>query len=112
MDKEIVRSLDNLFLLTSVSSWRNNWPQLSTYLKNPEEIRKIICTANAIENFNRGLRKVTKAKSIFPSDDALIKEVLIYLSSVVAATSGPDTAAVVPGTTFKACEYNNAFIQY
>ncbi len=65
---------------SSVSSWRNNWPQLSTYLKYPEGIRKIIYTTNAIENFNRGLRKVTKAKSIFPSDDALLKS--IYLAMV------------------------------
>ena len=43
---------------------------------------------------------------------SIAKEVLAYLPSVVAATSGPDTAPIVPGTTFKACEYNNAFIQY
>ena len=44
---------------SSIMSWRNNWPQLSTYFKYPPEIRKIIYTTNSIENFNRQLRKVT-----------------------------------------------------
>ena len=63
---------------SSVASWRNNWPQLSTYFKYPAEIRKIIYTTNAIENFNRQLRKVTKSKTIFPTDDALFK--ILYLA--------------------------------
>ncbi len=63
---------------SSVASWRNNWPQLSTYFKYPQEIRKIIYTTNSIENFNRQLRKVTKSKTIFPTDDALFK--ILYLA--------------------------------
>ena len=63
---------------SSVASWRNNWPQLSTYFKYPPEIRKIIYTTNSIENFNRQLRKVTKSKTIFPTDDALFK--ILYLA--------------------------------
>ena len=73
---------------SSVSSWRNNWPQLSTYLKYPEEIRKIIYTTNAIENFNRGLRKVTKAKSIFPSDDALFKSIYLAMIDITKKWTG------------------------
>lgn len=64
----------------SVASWRNNWPQLSTFFKYPAEIRKIIYTTSSIENFNRGLRKATKAKAVFPTDDALFK--CIYLAMV------------------------------
>jgi putative transposase len=64
----------------SIASWRNNWPQLSTYFKYPPELRKIIYTTNSIENFNRQLRKVTKSKTIFPTDDALFK--MLYLSMV------------------------------
>lgn len=67
---------------SSIASWRNNWAQLSTYFKYPSEIRKIIYTTNSIENFNRQLRKVTKARAIFPSDDALFK--MIYLAMVDA----------------------------
>lgn len=63
---------------TSVASWRNNWAQLSTYFKYPAEIRRLIYTTNSIENFNRQLRKVTKNRTIFPTDDALFK--LLYLA--------------------------------
>ena len=59
-------------------SWRENWANLSTYFKYPEEIRRLIYTTNAIEGFNRQLRKVTKAKSVFPTDDSLFK--MLYLS--------------------------------
>ena len=65
---------------SSIASWRNNWPQLATYFKYPPELRKIIYTTNSIENFNRQLRKVTKSKTIFPTDDALFK--MLYLSMV------------------------------
>ena len=44
-------------------SWRDNWANLSTYFKYPQEVRGLIYTANAIEGFNRQLRKVTKAKA-------------------------------------------------
>ena len=47
-------------------SWRSNWPNLSTYFKYPQEVRTLIYTTNSIENFNRQLRKATKAKSVFP----------------------------------------------
>lgn len=48
--------------------------------KYPEPIRTLIYTTNAIENFNRQLRKVTKTKSAFVSDDALIK--ILYLATI------------------------------
>lgn len=67
-----------------VSSWRNNWAELSTYFKYPEGIRKLIYTTNAMENFNRQLRKVTKNKTIFPNDYALQKS--LYLAMVDASS--------------------------
>lgn len=63
---------------SSIASWRNNWSQLSTYFKYPTEIRKVIYTTNSIENYNRQLRKVTKTRTVFPTDDALFK--LLYLA--------------------------------
>ena len=63
---------------SSIASWRNNWPTLATFFKYPAEIRRIIYTTNSIENFNRQLRKVTKAKTIFPTDDSLFK--MLYLA--------------------------------
>lgn len=65
---------------SSVASWRNNWPQLSAYFKYPAEIRKVIYTTNSIENYNRQLRKVTKNRTIFPTDDSLFK--MLYLAMV------------------------------
>lgn len=61
-------------------SWRSNWANLSTYFKYPQEVRTLIYTTNAIENFNRQLRKVTKSKSVFPTDDSLLK--MLYLAMV------------------------------
>lgn len=58
-------------------SWRNNWSEISTFFKYPPEVRRVIYTTNIIESYHRQLRKVTKGKSIFPSDDALLK--MLYL---------------------------------
>lgn len=65
-----------------VRSWRNNWAELSTFFKYPPEMRKIMYTTNSIENFNRQLRKVTKSKTIFPTDFSLEKS--LYLAMVNA----------------------------
>lgn len=73
---------------SSVASWRNNWPQLSTFFKYPQEIRRIIYTTNSIENFNRGLRKVTKSKAVFPTDDALFKSIYLAMSDITAKWTG------------------------
>ena len=59
-------------------SWRRNWPRLITFFDYPPEIRKIIYTTNAIESVNMSLRKITKNRGSFPSDDALLK--LFYLA--------------------------------
>ena len=73
---------------SSVASWRNNWGQISTFLKYPQEIRKIIYTTNSIENFNRGLRKVTKAKTVFPTDDALFKSIYLAMIDITQKWTG------------------------
>ncbi|MDC0257930.1 IS256 family transposase [Crocinitomicaceae bacterium] len=62
-----------------IASWRNNWDRLSTYFQYTKPIRKIIYTTNTVEGFHRQIRKVTKTKGAFPSDDALLK--LIYLAT-------------------------------
>ena len=64
----------------AVRSWREHWDELATMFKYPEQIRRIIYTTNAIENFNRQLRKITKTKSAFVSDDALMKQ--LYLVTI------------------------------
>ena len=67
-------------------SWHDNWPTLSTYFKYPEPVRRLIYTTNAIEGFNRQLRKVTKSKTIFPSDDSLLK--MLYLAMIDITKNG------------------------
>jgi transposase-like protein len=69
-------------------SWRNNWPELSTFFKYPPEIRKIIYTTNMIESYHRQLRKVTKGKSIFPSDEALLKMLYLITQDVMLKWTG------------------------
>jgi len=62
-----------------IRSWRQNWAEIATFFKYPPEIRKIIYTTNIIESYHRQLRKVTKGKSLFPSDEALLK--MLYLAT-------------------------------
>ena len=60
-----------------IASWRRNWDRLSVYFAYAPEIRRVIYTTNIIEGFHRQLRKVTKTKGSFSSDEALMK--LLYL---------------------------------
>lgn len=69
-------------------SWRNSWAQLSTYFKYPKEVRTLIYTTNAIEGFNRQLRKVTKSKSVFPTDDSLFKMLYLAMIDITKKWSG------------------------
>lgn len=59
-----------------MKSWSNNWENLSQYFKYPEELRRIIYTTNIVEGFHRQIRKYTKNKGAFTSENALLK--LIY----------------------------------
>lgn len=61
-----------------LKSWEANWTELSTYFKYPQEVRTLIYTTNAVEGFHRMLRKFTKTKTIYPTDDSVRKS--IYLS--------------------------------
>ncbi len=63
-------------------SWKDNWVNLSTYFKYPQEVRTLIYTTNIIEGFNRQMRKVTKSKPVFPTDDSLLK--MLYLAMIDA----------------------------
>lgn len=63
----------------AIKSWDSNWDVLSPFFKFPLEVRRIMYTTNIIEGLNRQFRKVTKTKSVFPSDQALEK--MLYLAS-------------------------------
>lgn len=62
-----------------IKSWNDNWDSLSQYFKYPEQLRRIIYTTNIVEGFHRQIRKYTKSKGAFTSENALIK--LIYCAS-------------------------------
>lgn len=59
-------------------SWEKNWAELATFFKYPQEIRTLIYTTNPIESLNRGLKKISKTRSVFPNEDAIFK--LLYLA--------------------------------
>lgn len=65
-----------------VKSWRANWPELATCLSMPPEVRKLIYTTNLIESYHRQLRKATKGKAIFPTDEALVKQLYLVTQDV------------------------------
>ena len=69
-------------------SWRDNWANLSTYFKFPQALRRLIYTTNTIEGFNRQLRKVTKSKSVFPTDDSLFKMLYLAMIDITKKWSG------------------------
>jgi len=60
-------------------SWDDNWAELTTFFEFPEEIRRLIYTTNAVEAYHRMVRKFTKSKAIFPTDDSIRK--VIFLST-------------------------------
>ena len=72
-----------------INSWENNWEELSAYFIFPEEIKKLIYTTNRIENFNRQLRKVTKNRSVFPSDKALQKLLFLATKDIIKKWTSP-----------------------
>lgn len=63
-------------------SWEENWANLSTFFAYPEAVRRAIYTTNALENVNRQLRKVTKTKSVFPSDKAVEKSLFLAIENI------------------------------
>lgn len=65
-----------------LKSWDDNWTELSTYFKYPDEVRRIIYTTNAVEGFHRMLRKFTKNKTVYPSDDAVRKSVFLSIQEI------------------------------
>ncbi|GAV23282.1 IS256 family transposase [Carboxydothermus pertinax] len=76
---ELKEKWDKKYPIVS-KSWERNWDELSTYFKYPQEIRKLIYTTNIVEGYHRQLRKVTKVKTTYPTDDSLRK--ILYLATV------------------------------
>jgi putative transposase len=72
-----------------MKSWDENWAELSTAFEYPAEIRKIIYTTNAVEGFHRMMRKFTKNRTIFPTDDSIRKAVYLSVSEITKKWTQP-----------------------
>jgi len=72
-----------------IKSWEQNWTDLSTYFKYPEEVRRLIYTTNAVEGFHRMLRKYTKTKTSYPTDDSVRKSVYLSIQEITKKWSMP-----------------------
>ena len=72
-----------------IDSWYDNWDILSTYFDFTKEIRKMIYTTNALEGFNRQLRKFTKTRTTFPTDDSLRKSLYLATEQVMKKWTSP-----------------------
>jgi transposase-like protein len=64
----------------AVKVWENAWEQVTPFLAFTPPVRKLLYTTNSIESLNYQLRKVTKARGHFPSDDAVVK--LLWLAII------------------------------
>ena len=73
----------------AVKSWENNWDNLTSFFDFPVEIRKIIYTTNLIENLNGKIRKYTKNKLSFPTDEAVLKSTYLALREATKKWSMP-----------------------
>ena len=71
-----------------VSLWRNNWERFSPFLRFPPEIRKIVYTTNLIESINFQLRKVTRNRGHFPSDESALKLLRLAARNIAAERGG------------------------
>ena len=71
-----------------VKSWKDNWLELTTYFKYDQSIRKLVYTTNHIENFNRQLRKFTKTKTSYPTDDSLLKSIYLSMKEISKKWTG------------------------
>lgn len=73
----------------AIKSWYDNWDELTVFFDFPLEIRKIIYTTNLIENLNGKIRKYTKNKLSFPTDEAVQKSVFLALREATKKWSMP-----------------------
>jgi transposase-like protein len=65
-------------------SWDKNWDRLSNIYKYSPQLKRLMYTTNPIESYHRMIRKVTKTKGAFTSENAILKQ--IYLAIMNAQT--------------------------
>jgi len=70
-------------------SWDDNWAELTTFFEYPQEIRHLIYTTNAVEAYHRMVRKFTKSKAIFPTDDSIRKVIFLSVREITKKWTMP-----------------------
>ena len=70
-------------------SWRANWPRISPMFQFSDDIRRAIYTTNAIESLNYSLRKITKTRAAFPTEEAALKLLWLGLQSAAKKWTMP-----------------------
>lgn len=75
--------------ILALKSWRANWNHLAVFFNYPQEIRTMIYTTNAVEALHRQFRKVTKSKSLFPTDEALKKVLFLAYRDIAKKWNMP-----------------------
>lgn len=73
----------------ALKGWHDNWDKLSTYFTFSPAIRKLIYTTNPIEGFHRPIRKYTKTKGAFTSENALLKLTYCAINQITSKWSMP-----------------------
>ena len=73
----------------AVKSWENNWEDLATFFNYPAEIRRLIYTTNAIESVNSVIRKFTRNRKIYPSEESALKNVYMAIREASAKWTMP-----------------------
>jgi transposase-like protein len=71
---------------TVVTAWRSAWDKVIPFFAYPPAVRKLIYTTNAIESLHMRLRKITKTRGHFPTDDAALKLLWLALQNTFANT--------------------------
>ena len=73
---------------TALRNWEENWDAICPFFSYSEPIRKIMYTTNTIESLNRSFRKYTKTKSVFPSDESLMKCLYLAIQNITKKWTG------------------------
>jgi len=73
---------------TALRNWEDNWDAICPFFNYSEPIRKIMYTTNTIESLNRSFRKYTKTKSVFPTDDSLMKCLYLAVQNITKKWTG------------------------
>lgn len=86
---EALKAKWNALYPVVITSWETNWTRLTRFFDYPAPIRRVIYTTNTVEGYHRQLRKVTKTKGAFTSDQALIKLLFLAIERITEKWTAP-----------------------